>query len=1108
MAEGTLFGVAARIIEKTGNLAVQELGLLWGVKDEIVRLGEKVSTIKAVLLDAEKKEQTNQVKEWLKRLNDAIYDADDLLDDISTEASQREVMMGQNKKSNKVCIYFSKSNPHAYALKMAREVKAMMERLDTIGRDRELFHFEERLEETQVRNRERETHSFVCAETVIGRENDKKAIIGILLDSNVEENVSILPIVGIGGLGKTTLAQLVYNDEEFKKHFDQKFWVCVSDDFEVRVIVEKIIGCAKNEKQENLEMDMLVKKLKKEIDGKRYLLVLDDVWNDNCQKWLNLKNLLMSGAKGSRILVTTREEKVAKIVQPMQQYILKGLNVDDAWILFKQMAFENGQEPKNPTIKSIGMEIIENCKGLPLPIRSIGSLLYFKNSERDWLSFMNNEFLKEADILQTLKLSYDHLPSYLKQCFAYCCLFPKDYKIHKTTLIKMWMAQGFIRSSSPNQCLEDIGHDYFMDLLWRSFFQEVEEDGEGNILQFKMHDLMHDLAKLVTTSDSATFYSKEEDIHEKTLHVSFDRMFLSSSKIPVSLYKARRIKTFHLPNHPQYLYVRLSKSTCDAIVSSFKFIRLLDLNDTGIKSISSSIGKLRHLRYLDVSYNPIKRLPSSITRLYNLQTLRLYECEIKGLPRDISKLVNLTHIDGELSDLTHMPRGLGQLTKLQTLSLFVVSQNSSLNFRRHGGLKELKGLNKLRGTLEIKGLRHGKEAASESKDANMKEKIHLQYLKLTWIEEDVDESNFGYDEESLKALLPDGLSSNLQELCLERYGGVKIPSAISSLSNLVKLSFDKCKKFQHLPPLDQFHSLKTLSLEYMSDLEYISERENNGEVSDSSFLPSLEQLIIGYCPNLKGWWQRQRDSVEELHNHSLPSFPHLSCLQIWFCPKLISLPLFPYLEKLDLIKCSLKPLEQTLRKEVINMATPKNLTSIAATLTSSSSTLTASSFIPLSKLNSMSIWHMEETLPKELMCNLISLQDLGINNCCGPLPLSRHLTALQNLTVWGSEEVDLTNDGDEMEWHGLQSLCNLKFSYLPNLATLPVGIQYLTSLQKLSIARCPSLSAIPEWICNLTSLQTLEILESPILSKRCEREAGEDWGKIAHIPQLIIKLNE
>ncbi|KAL4600997.1 hypothetical protein ACB092_11G240000 [Castanea dentata] len=970
MAEGVLFEVAARIIEKTGDLAVQELGLLSGVKDEIVRLGERVSTIKAVLLDAEKKEQTNQM-------------------------------------SNKVCIYFSESNPHAYALKMAHEVKAMMERLDTIGRDRELFHFEEHLEETQ---------------------NDKRAIIGILLDSNVEENVSILPIVGIGGLGKTTLAQLVFNDEKIKKHFDQKFWVCVSDDFEVRVIVEKIIECAKNEKPKNLEMNTLVKELKKEIDGKRYLLVLDDVWNDNCQKWLNLKNLLMSGAKGSRILVTTREEKVAKI---------------------KQMAFENGQEPKNPTIKSIGMEIIENCRGVPLPIRSIGSLLYFKNSERDWLSFKNNEFLKEVDILQTLKLSYDHLPSYLKQCFAYCCLFPKDYEIHKTTLIKMWMTQGFIRS----------------------FFQDVKEDEKGNVLKFKMHDLVHDLAKSVAASDIATFYSKEKGIHEKTRHVSFDRMFLSSSKIPVSLYKASRIRTFHLPNESRYSYAILDKSTCNAIVSSFKFIRLLDLHEMRIETIPSSIWKLRHLRYLDLSNTSIKIPPNSITRLHNLQTLRFTRCHlIKELLKDINKLVNLRYleIDG-CWDLTQMPRGLGQLTKLRTLSQFVISKNTCFAFRRNSGLKELYKLNELRGTLVIRGLRHGKDAALESRDANMKEKQCLQGLTLRWIKEnDVDESNIRYDEESLVALLPHGPPSNLQQLCLDRYGGVKFPSVISSLSNLVNLSLDVCNKCQHLPPLDQFHSLKTLFLEQMNDLEYISERENNGEFSGSSFLPSLEQLRIEYCPNLKGWWQR--DSVEDFHNHSLPSFPHLSYLHIWECPKPICLPLFPYLEKQELGKCSLKPLEQTLRMEVINTATLENLTSIAATSTFSSSTLAASSFIPFSKLNSMSIWDMEETLPNELMCNLISLQDLMINNCCGPLPLSQHLTTLKNLTVNGSKEVDLTNDGDEMEWHGLQSLRNLGFYNLPNLATqLKLGI-----------------------------------LGGPILLKRCEREVGEDWGKIAHIPSISL----
>jgi hypothetical protein len=166
------------------------------------------------------------------------------------------------------------------------------------------------------------THSFVHAEAVIGRDADKKAVIDrLLLDSNVEDNVSILPIVAIGGLGKTTLAQLIFNDEQIEKHFQLKMWVCVSDPFHVKNIVEKIIEAATKKKPAAGEMDTLVGKLKEKIDGKKYLLVLDDVWNEDRGKWSHLKQVLMGGARGSRILVTTRTEIVARIVGTVPLYI-------------------------------------------------------------------------------------------------------------------------------------------------------------------------------------------------------------------------------------------------------------------------------------------------------------------------------------------------------------------------------------------------------------------------------------------------------------------------------------------------------------------------------------------------------------------------------------------------------------------------------------------------------------------------------------------------------------------------------------------------------------------------------------------------------------------
>uniref|UniRef100_A0A2N9I795 NB-ARC domain-containing protein n=1 Tax=Fagus sylvatica TaxID=28930 RepID=A0A2N9I795_FAGSY len=314
--------------ESSGNWATKhsnEILLIWGVKDEIRKFTETVSTISAVLLDAEAKQHNNEVKVWLERLKDAMFDADDLLDDISTEALRREVMTRNNKKAKEVRIFFSTSNQLAYGLQMGHKVKAMRERLVAIKADRE-FHLEERYEDRQVRYKAREqTHSVVRADDVIGREDDKKAIVGSLLNPNVKEDVSVLPIVGIGGLGKTTLAQLVFNDEEINKHFEKKLWVCVSDNFDEKIIVEKILECAtKNKPAENLQMNTLANDLHKEVNGKRYLLVLDDVWNEDLEKWRKLKDLLMGGASGSRILVTTRSIKVAQITQYCSTALVKG----------------------------------------------------------------------------------------------------------------------------------------------------------------------------------------------------------------------------------------------------------------------------------------------------------------------------------------------------------------------------------------------------------------------------------------------------------------------------------------------------------------------------------------------------------------------------------------------------------------------------------------------------------------------------------------------------------------------------------------------------------------------------------------------------------------
>jgi Leucine-rich repeat (LRR) protein len=984
MAEQLLLVPAEQIIETLGSLAANKIALLWGLEHELQSLTDTVSTIKDLLLDAEEKNAAGDpaVRRWLGRLEDAMYDADDLLDSVSTEALRREILTRDNK-AKQVRIFFSKSNQLLYRLKMAPKIKAMRERLHAIDADRQRFHLKVRPAETRVGGNRGNTHSFVRAEAVIGRDDDKRAVIHRLLDSNVEDNVSILPIVAIGGLGKTTLAQLIFNDDQIQNHFQLQMWVCVSDPFHVKNIVENILEAATKKRPESAQMNTLVSKLKEEIDGKKYLLMLDDVWNEDHGKWFELKEVLMGGASGSRILVTTRSEKVARISGTVPLHSLKGLKEDDSWSLLKQLAFEKGKEPEETSsMAAIGKEILKKCYGVPLAIRTIGSLLCFKNSEAQWLSFKENELSKipqnATDIIPTLKLSYDHLPSHLKHCFAYCSLFPKDYRFDKSILIQLWMAQGFVKScDDQNRCLEEVGNEYFMDLLWRSFFQEAKRDDFGDVVECKMHDLMHDLAISVAGSLITTINDKNRNFHEKTRHVLIvDYYDINASSITTSLCKASSIRTFLCnPTSVNFL-------DCESIFSSSKFLRVRDLHKRNHELLPSSIGKLKHLRYLDLSSNNnLKELPNSITRLQNLQTLKLSFCyhleelpssiaelkhlryldlsrnknlkklpnsisrlqnlqalnlsgcvKLEQLPRDMKELVNLRHlkIDG-CERLTYMPRGLGLLTNLQTLSKFVVHEDP---FSPHSsGLKELKGLNNLRGNLVIQNMRHVKDGASECKEAILKEKQHLHSLDLRWSTEGgVNASDVIVDDEMLLEVLQP--HPHLKELYLAGNWGSRLPNWLLSLTNLVMFELYGCTKCQYLPPLSQLPSLKVLVLDQMDAIKYISDSGDNNEFS--SFFPSLKNIQLYNCPNLKGWWRRRDSSVEvnsDSHNSIensehplLPSFPCLSQLSISNCPMLTSMPMFPHLNELVLRKASWKPLQQTM---MMNMGVPQSPMSIA-----------------------------------------------------------------------------------------------------------------------------------------------------------------------------------
>ncbi|CAN0890306.1 Putative disease resistance protein RGA3 [Linum grandiflorum] len=944
----SLFSVGKTILEKLGPLIQQEASLLWNLRDELEKLNGTVTAIQALLLDAEEQQgHSHQVKDWLEKLTVSLFDAEDLLDDVATEALRREA---DNivRCWTAVCFLLSVPNLLIYGLKMAHKVKSLREKLDAIYADNTQLHLTPRFEEKGKMRKHIHTVSSI-PDMVVGREDDLKKILNLLLlaDNDSSGNViSVVPIVGIGGMGKTTLAQLIYNDRIIKEEFKLRLWVCVSEDFEVNVIVQKILESATGEERQNLELATLTKHLVGHISEKKYLLVLDDVWNFNPEKWDALRSVLRSGASGSKILVTTRFENYARMMSRGSHppYTLSGLSPPQSWSLLRQIAFDEKLE-NLINADEIKTEIMKKSAGVPLAVKTIANLLYFRDPQTEWLHFLRSN---------NLKLSYDYLPSHLKHCFLHCCLYPKDYEIRVETLIYQWCALGLIKSSSPKDSklsLLDLGLQCFLDLAWRSFFQEIKRDWANNIKTCKMHDLIHDLAVSLAGYTFRQLIGSTDRIDEKTYHISLTHDLWPPSDLLNHLDQAKRLQTFYVPHTDRWYQPGTSwdETSFRSFVSKFESLRLLNFSNSGMEMIPRHIQRLKHLRYIDLSYDKkMTRLPNSITMLQNLQFLNCFECVA----------------------LTRMPVGLGKLTRLEKLTWYVVGNDSS-GSKHIGGLDELQRLNNLRGDLNIVNLRHLRDQRRSSPPslafkigaaANLKGKLLLESLALNWgdgntrteVGEWVEclkepEEDAEWDECLLESLEP---YPNLKLLIVFGCKGARSPSWISSLTNLVALQLKCCKMCHDLHHLQRLPTLKTLVLATLIDLVYMDRDEDEGTTGNKLFFPSLETLQMSDCPKLKGW------------SREPPQFPKLSTLYMLRCPLLNSMPLFPTLDdQLVLVDTSLQPLLRTL-----------DLSSNEVNV-----------HYPLSKLKKLQIWSIDHPLKEWLhgMQHLTSLQRLSIKHCSG-----------------------------------------------------------------------------------------------------------------------------
>lgn len=1080
-------------LENLASPILIEFGCRFGIDIDLKKLRRSLSKIQAVLNDAEGKQISDQeVKFWLNDLKQVAYDADDVLDEIATVAFR----FNQQKKVTNLRPI---TKDFISKLGLDSKIKEINERLGEIAKDKDELGLREGVGVAWAELRERDrlqTSSLIDENRVIGRTGDIEKIVKLLVsDEFCGNDVAVLPIVGMGGLGKTTLAQRVYNDPLVTKNFELRTWICVSDDFNARRLTKSILDSIDRKSCDLVDLDALQTSLRDKLKGKKFLVVLDDVWTEKERDWDVLRLPFIAGALGSKIIVTTRSKKVASIMGTLPTYHLEVLSDDDCWLLFKQRAFIDGNEDAHPYLVSIGKEIVKKCRGLPLAAETLGGLLHAKTEIAEWEMISQSGIweleYEENEIFPALRLSYNHLPAHLKQCFMYCSIFPKDYNFSKENLVLLWMAEGFVHRKGRRR-LQEVASDYFDDLWMRSFFQSSKTDR----LKFVMHDLIHDLAQAVAGEMCFRFEpEKLQNIPEMVRHSSVLVDTFKSVTLD-ALYTKRSLRTMLLLCNKISTRENSNLTVPHELLCSLKCLRSMDMSHISIKELPDSVGDLMHMRYLDLSHTDIKELPESICSLCNLQTLILANCnKLLLLPEGTKDLINLFHLD--LTGCWHlrsMPPSFGTLTSLQRLHRFVAGNEAGR------GINELKDMNELRATLCIDRIEDVTNI-EDAREASLKRKQHIRKLVLRWSRS--RRVRDAIDEELLECLEP---HTHLRELTIDVYPGAKFPNWMGdSLSHLERIEFLHCNYCKTLPPLGQLPYLKYLTISTMQELESVG-REFYGKGKNKGF-PSLKTLKLEEMRSLREW---------EGIDHG--DFPVLEDLAVLNCPSINNLPKFPSLNHLLLDDChqtvlsSLHFLTSLSSLEILNFRRVYLLPDGLLQQLTALKNLKIKDFYRLEALqDELGLQDLQSLQNLEISCcpRLLSfgkkglpssLQHLSINMCSA---LKDVPTGLQNLNYLEQLHISKCPKLVSFPEEKLgSSLKNLRLSSCANLESLPIRLHELRHLESLSIQSCPKLACLPASGLPV-SLRSLYIMECALLEERCA-EGGEDLPKIEHIPEKHI----
>jgi Leucine-rich repeat (LRR) protein len=596
--------------------------------------------------------------------------------------------------------------------------------------------------------------------------------------------------------------------------------------------------------------------------NKKFLIVLDNLWEESFHFWEHLRIPLLSGKDGSKVLITTRNESTFRLMSPMLRLVnLTGLGKEHCWNLFSSFALPNGVEIQDELVQ-VGMEIANRCYGSPLAAKALGCALRGKGEE-EWQIVLDELRVLEKDkngTLPSLLISYHHLPYMVKKCFAYCCVFPNGYLFEKNQLIRYWLAEDLIQCEGGRR-LEHVGTKYFDELMGGSFFESLLENNTIKGEKYRIPSLMHDLARLISDYEFVDLGNVGSKIRE-TGHFRYASLLHRYGEpLPIKdAYNFKNMRSLILCSEPEAPLTKVPSE----LFSILTRLRVLDLGNSELTELPEiADDQLIHLRYLGLSNTKIKNLPKSVCKLYNLQTLELRGCtNLVELPEGISKLVNLRHfgfhIDWEnITDKhsLHMPHGINHLSYLQTLSRFSVASYSGGSCN----ICELKNI-ALRGDLCISNLENVTNH-QDAKESNLGEKQYIERLMLRWS----DEVSMDFNKLTQARGVAESLRPNNKLKCLwfVNYPDLVFPSWLGDLT-FTYLGTVRVSNVEFVPYLGRLPWLKDLYIEKIKvttmlsfvgypSLEILTIREMPvlQKFIQQNDIPSIQKLEISGCHELR-----------------------------------------------------------------------------------------------------------------------------------------------------------------------------------------------------------------------------------------------------------------